>query len=364
MKKNIKFIGYIALTFLLTIFFLNLFLSVKTFSKEENRTLASKPKLQLSSIIDGSYFSSYNKYLEDQFWNKATWKSLKTKFEKFIGLKKIDNIYFGNNKLIEETVIPNEEFLNRRINNIKKLNQYYQNLNIVLIPNKIGIYYDEIDSSNVQKDLYDEFTSNFSDLFKINSFDVLINHKEEDIFYKTDHHYTTKSALYISEALYNKKIDYSKYIVNNSFYGTNANKIGYYNYSDTVELYIPNNDIKYYLTYNNEDTIYTSIYDKTKQYSYNPYEIFFGGNKSIIDIKTTSKNKEKLLLIKDSYANSFVPFILEEYQEIIIIDPRYYHNDLNNLINDKEITNIMLFYNMNTFFEDSSLDDLIENLKQ
>ena len=101
MKKNIKFIGYIALTFLLTIFFLNLFLPVKTFSKEENRTLASKPKLQLSSIIDGSYFSSYNKYLEDQFWNKATWKSLKTKFEKFIGLKKIDNIYFGNNKLIE-----------------------------------------------------------------------------------------------------------------------------------------------------------------------------------------------------------------------------------------------------------------------
>lgn len=224
--------------------------------------------------------------------------------------------------------------------------------------------FDEVDSSNVQKEIYDEFTNNFNDLFKMNSFDVLNNHKEEDIFYKTEHHYTTKAALYISEELYNKKIDYSKYIVNNSFYGTSANKIGYYNYSDTVELYVPNNDIKYYLTYNNEDTIYTSIYDKTKQYSYNPYEIFFGGNKSIIDIKTTSKNKEKLLLIKDSYANSFVPFILEEYQEIIIIDPRYYHDDLNNLINDKEITNIMLFYNMNTFFEDSSLDDLIENLKE
>ena len=86
-------------------------------------------------------------------------------------------------------------------------------------------------------------------------------------------------------------------------------------------------------------------------------------NNIIIDIRTNSESESKLLLIKDSYANSFIPFILNNYREIIVIDPRYYYEDINSLISDKQITNIMLYYNMNTFFEDTSLDDMIENIK-
>ena len=137
----------------------------------------------------------------------------------------------------------------------------------------------------------------------------------------------------------------------------------YYNIYDTVNIYVHNEEVSYYLTYNNDETEYTSIYDSSKQYSNDSYEIFFGGNKSIIDIRTNSESESKLLLIKDSYANSFIPFILNNYREIIVIDPRYYHEDINSLINDKQITDIMLYYNMNTFFEDTSLDDMIENIK-
>ncbi len=369
MKKNNYFIGYIALIFLLTIFFINLFSPSLTFSTEENRNLASKPKLNLDSVLDGSYSSSYNKYLEDQFFNRTMWKSLKTNFEKNIGLKKIDNIYFGKDtRLIEETSIPSAKFLKRRINNLEKFLDYYKDLNIefILVPNKIGIYNDEIGVKNRQREIYDNFIKNFDQkLFKVNCFDILSSHKNEYIYFNTDHHYTSLGAKYISESLYDKKdISYDKYIVNDSFYGTSAKKIAYYNKKDTLELYVPKEEVSYYLTYNNEEKEYTSIYDKSKQYSYNPYEIFFGGNKSIIDIRTTSPNEEKLLILKDSYANSFIPYILSNYREIIVVDPRYYYDDLNALIEDKQITNIMFYYSMNTFFEDTSLDDMLENIKE
>ncbi len=368
MKEKTYFIGYFTLIYLLTIFFINLFSPSLNFSEKENRPLASKPEMNVSNVTDGSYFTSYNKYIEDQFWNRTTWKSLKTNIEKTIGLKKIDNIYFGkNNRLIEEVVIPNDEFINRRVDNINKLQEYYSELNMdfVLIPNKVGIYYDEVSSSNKQKELYDEFISNFdNDLVKVNCFDILFSHKDENIFYNTDHHYTSLGAKYISESLYDKEnIEYSEYTVNNHFIGTSAKKIAYYNTYDTVNIYVPNEEVSYYLTYNNDEDEYTSIYDSSKQYSYDSYEIFFGGNKSIIDIRTNSESESKLLLIKDSYANSFIPFILNNYREIIVIDPRYYHEDINSLINDKQITDIMLYYNMNTFFEDTSLDDMIENIK-
>ena len=369
MKKHNYFIGWITLIFLLTIFFINFFSPTLTFSNQENRILASKPKLDFDSLLDGSYFSSYSKYLEDQFWNRTMWKSFKTSFEKKIGLKKIDHLYFGKDgRLIEEAIVPSDDFLTRRINNLTKFLDYYKDLNteFVLVPNKIGIYNEEIGVENKQKEIYHNFIKNFDpELFKVNCFDILNSHKEENIFYNTDHHYTSLAARYISESLYDKKeVTYDKYIVNDHFMGTSANKIAYYDKADIFELYVPKVDVSYYLTYSNEEKEYTSLYDKSKQYSYNPYEIFFGGNKSIIDIRTNSKKEEKLLILKDSYANSFIPFILSDYREIIVVDPRYYYDDINSLIEDKQITDILFFYSMNTFFEDTSLDDMIENTEK
>ena len=369
MKKKTHFFGWLTLIFLLTIFFMNFFSPDIKFSKEENRTMAQKPKMDAQGVWNGSYGSNYDAYMEDQFWNRSFWKRMKTKFEKTIGLKKIDNIYFGNDgRLIEEAVIPSEDFMKRRVENLKKFDTDYSKLNVqfLLIPNKIGIYYDEVGSKNLQEELYQKFTSNFrEDLFKINPFEILKEHKKEKIFYDTDHHYTTLAARYLSESFYDKKdVTYEEYTVNDHFVGTSANKIAYYEHADTVSLYVPKEEISYYVTYDGEEKEYTTIYDDQKQYSNNPYEIFFGGNHGKIEIQTNAEKENKLLLIKDSYANSFLPFILSEYREIIVIDPRYYYENIDEVIKDKQITDILLLYNMNTFFEDTSFDDMVENIKE
>ena len=72
-------------------------------------------------------------------------------------------------------------------------------------------------------------------------------------------------------------------------------------------------------------------------------------------IETPVKSSRRLLLIKDSYANCFVPFLTQHFREIVVIDPRYYFENINKLIKNEQITDVLFLYNANTFFEDRSL---------
>lgn len=66
------------------------------------------------------------------------------------------------------------------------------------------------------------------------------------------------------------------------------------------------------------------------------------------------------MVIKDSYANCFVPFLIPHYKEITMIDPRYYYEDVNKEIADSDIQDVLFLYNANTFFEDNSLSSIFE----
>ncbi|MEG0469487.1 MAG: hypothetical protein RR562_06215, partial [Longicatena sp.] len=91
---------------------------------------------------------------------------------------------------------------------------------------------------------------------------------------------------------------------------------------------------------------------------------FLSGNQPLIDISTTVENQRHLLLIKDSYANSFLSYLLPYYNQITIVDPRYYYEDLSQLIKDRSISDILFLYNANTFFSDTSLQSLLKDTQE
>ena len=88
------------------------------------------------------------------------------------------------------------------------------------------------------------------------------------------------------------------------------------------------------------------------------YQVFTGGNHPRINIKSMGDPERKLLLIKDSYANAMVPFLIFNYGEIEVIDLRYFTEDLDKVIKSKGITDILFLYNVNTFNEDDSILNL------
>ena len=85
------------------------------------------------------------------------------------------------------------------------------------------------------------------------------------------------------------------------------------------------------------------------------YTVFFGGNHALVEINTTAENGRNLLIFKDSYANSFVQFLLPYYERIVLVDPRYYYEDVGSLIKSEAITDVLFLYNENTFVDDNSL---------
>ena len=143
MKKNVYVIGWVLFVIFGFFFFTFILTSDKTFSKEENRTLTQKPKFTLTSFINNDYQKEYESYSSDQFPNRSFWMQIKTNTEKFLGVKKINGVYFGkDNMLISESASPSKDFIKRRIENILKLKNKYNDkyLELLLIPNKIRIY--------------------------------------------------------------------------------------------------------------------------------------------------------------------------------------------------------------------------------
>ena len=94
------------------------------------------------------------------------------------------------------------------------------------------------------------------------------------------------------------------------------------------------------------------------------YEVFFGGNHSRIDITTPADENKNLLIFKDSYANCFIPFLQPYFRSIIVIDPRYYYDDVDRLVTDNSITDILFLYNVDTFMTDTSLADVLEPMPE
>lgn len=87
--------------------------------------------------------------------------------------------------------------------------------------------------------------------------------------------------------------------------------------------------------------------------------MFCGGNYPELKIKTENLNGKNLLIIKDSFANEFLPFLVNDYENICVIDLRYFKNDINNYINSNNINEILFLYNIDSFSEDSNLKSLI-----
>ena len=85
------------------------------------------------------------------------------------------------------------------------------------------------------------------------------------------------------------------------------------------------------------------------------YTVFFGGNHALVKLEMLSDSDRVLLVLKDSYANCFVPFLIPDYKAIVMVDPRYYTGDLETLMSAEGVTEVLFMYNANTFSSDTAL---------
>ena len=196
----------------------------------------------------------------------------------------------------------------------------------------------------------------------------LWEHKGEDIFYRTDHHWTSLGAYYgytgLATALGYTPVplnDYTETVRSTAFYGTVFSSSGVrWVRPDTISTYVPDDGITVAShTYDNKgnpveeprqlyDTSFLSVKDK--------YSMFLGGNQPLGVVKNANNpDGPRLLIIRDSYADSLVPFLTPHFSEIHLLDLRYYKLSIADYIAQNGIDQALVLYSVPNFVTDSNL---------
>ena len=370
-KVQEQLVGIIFILILFLFLIINIIVPNKEKSVQENRMLATKPKFRLSSLISGDYDEKFEAYMDDQFVGRDMWRKLKVTVDRICGSRLENGVYIGRNgQLLEQIEVADENHLAANIKAIKSFSESQKKIPVrmMLVPDAANVLNHSLPALAKPEDQTQMFSMVRKDLGdSVEWIDVsteLNKHKTEKIYYKTDHHWTTLGAFYAFQAAApslgiegDLSGKYVSHAVSNSFNGMLASKSGVnLGEKEQIDIYVPTEeDTDLIVDYVDEGKRSTSLYDSSKLKEKDQYTIFLGGNSSLLDIRTVSTSTKRLLLVKDSFANSFIPFLTPYYREIVVVDPRYYSGTINDLMDSYRISEVLFLYSGNTFFKDNNI---------
>ena len=370
-KVQEKLVGIIFILTLFLFLIINVIVPDREKSVQENRMLATKPKFRLSSLISGDYDEKFEAYMDDQFVGRDMWRKLKVTVDRICGSRLENGVYIGRNgQLLEQIEVADENHLAANIKAIKSFSESQKKIPVrmMLVPDAANVLNHSLPALAKPEDQTQMFSMVRKDLGdSVEWIDVsteLNKHKTEKIYYKTDHHWTTLGAFYAFQAAApslgiegDLSGKYVSYAVSDSFNGMLASKSGVnLGEKEQIDIYVPTEeDTDLIIDYVDEGKRSTSLYDSSKLKEKDQYTVFLGGNSSLLDIRTVSTSTKRLLLVKDSFANSFIPFLTPYYREIVVVDPRYYSGTINDLMDSYRISEVLFLYSGNTFFKDNNI---------
>ncbi|RED75152.1 DHHW family protein [Cohnella phaseoli] len=382
MKKYDQ-IYYRALAILLLMFtgailVVNFLTPSNVFSESENRMLQQLPNFSLQTLRSGKFTSEFETYLSDQFMERDFWIGLKSDADRGMGKKESNGVYIGKDGyLIQKFSPPEKGDLKDRVKAIQAFDKATPGLRkyMMLVPTAAAVLEDKLPpyASGGNERVYWEKIkdSHLGDIRYIDVSPALEANKEQPIYYKTDHHWTTKGAFLAYRELSSpmsftpkNEEDFKIRQVTSQFYGSLYSKSGVRHIQpDSIELYYPISPGAISVNYVDEQQSADSMYAMENLEKKDKYTVFFNGNHGLIRITTDNTEGRRLLIVKDSYANSLIPFLTPHFSEIDVIDLRYYEGDVRKLTEDRQIHDMLIVYNTSTFFEDPSIKSLADSVE-
>ncbi len=340
------------------------------FSEFENKYLQQKPKLTIDTLFNNEYTPKYEKYINEQFLLRNKWIDIKSRIEFYLGKTENNGIVYGKeNYMFDKVQTINKEQLNRNIENIKKFIEKYNNVNITfaIVPNSYEILKEKLPYGlklfNQGEMIYDVYNklSVQSNVKVVDFIDALSSHKDEYIYYKTDHHWTSLGAYYSYVELMkslNKEYVKLEDLSSNEvewFLGTYFSKAKKFNSDYDKIIYYDINIEKMKIA----DKEYSDIYDYKKFKTRDKYAAFLYGNNDLTIITNKAsvdkENKSRILVFKDSFGNSFVPYLTYSYDEVYVLDLRFNSNKVSEIMGKYEFDDILIMYSANNFIEDINI---------
>ncbi|MDL2301292.1 hypothetical protein LJC58_02950 [Lachnospiraceae bacterium OttesenSCG-928-D06] len=365
-KRNALITVCFFCTIMLLFTIADFFTKDRIFSENENRVLASKPKATKETLLSGKYMEEYEDYVTDQFISRDTFIMIKTWGDIYLQKRAINGVYLSKDDYLIEQHLEEDIDKQKVADKIALLQALLEDYDgkVMLVPTADNILSDKLPVNAIyydQKELLQQVEEAVSTERVIDVYGVLEEHTEEYIYYRTDHHWTSLGAYYAYRqwAVSLKRIPYrldldNTVVVTEDFLGTLHSKVNIDVEADSIFMFPETTRRPVSIVYDfqaKSQSFYEEKYLETK----NKYGYFLDDTHAFMEIETQYPNGRVLFLIKDSYANSFIPLLMPHYEKIYVVDLRYYHNSLYDLIEQStqnEKFDLLVLYNCIHFIEE------------
>ena len=323
----------------------------RAFSENENRYLQLTPKLSWDTVMSGDFMEDMEEYTSDQIVFRDLWTATRSLLQRAEGKEDISGTYLGAEGRYFAKVT--EDSFNRAglEKNAGYIREFFaasgKSCRAMIVPSPAGVLRDMLPEN---APYYDE--AGAFERLDATLGGSLLDVREtladvEDPYYHTDHHWTTMGA----QAAYRRWAEVTGHAVREDalvcateeFRGTLYSKVLLPDSVYDSVYYAPEITAESVVCDGKDGT----LYDRDALARKDKYELFLGGNYGQCVITTGTENGKHLLLVKDSFANSFVPFLLGDYETVTMIDLRYFRGSMAELAAESddilvltEITNL------------------------
>lgn len=334
-------------------------------SEVENRTLAQKPEFSWAALKDGSYTAAVEEYFADQFPLRDEWTGLKARAEQLIGKHLFNGVYLCGDTLISKVEAPSDGLEEKNLGYVAQLaDKTEAPVYLGLIPSAAEVWSDLLPqgAENFDQAAYLDRAAELG-LPMVDFLGALETHAGESVFYRTDHHWTTLGAFYGANALLEamgkeplSQGDFAPETVTEDFNGTLYSTSGvHWLTPDTMEVWVEDAglEITSWRTGAPEPGV---LYDRSYLEQKDKYSAFLGGNQPLCVIRNeAAAGQGKLLLIRDSYSDALAPFLVQRFEEVHLLDARYYRAPASAYAADNAIDAVAVVYSVPNFITDRNL---------
>ena len=351
----------------------DLLMPSKNFSEFENRYLKQRPTLSWDGLMDNSYTQGYESFINDQFVLRNQWIDLKSKAETILLKVENNGIVYGRDEMMfEKYQTANEKQLQKNLGFLEEFAQGQEKLTFAIIPSAYEIYPEnlpyglgQVNQKGKIQELYERLDGKMQ---TIDLYPALTECKDDYIYYRTDHHWTTDGA-YLAYAQYCREKGLDPVNRNDltrkeveGFYGTYFNKSKKTSAQpDTLTYFeIPMESVVIDGTPIN-GAEKDGYLDAAQFEGRDKYAAFLYGNNGLTVLKGADDQNHpdekaaRILLIKDSFSNCFAPFLTYHYDEVYVVDLRSFPKGMTELLESTEFDDILIMYNFMNLESDTNL---------
>lgn len=332
------------------------------YSEREKRTLTQKPQFTIIDFVSGNFSDELDQYLTDQVPLRDDWVTLKTYMELAVGKRESGGVYIGKDKyLMDKFTSYSKKQLTANAAALAKLQKVLAeegiSMDTILVPVAAQVLTDKLPDYAPVADyaaILQVLTDTGVDTTDV--FSALAAHGSENIYYRTDHHWTSLGAYYTYCAwrgVEPNADEWTQEVLCTNFRGTTWNKVPL----PTVpaeEITAWYKHEYHNVSYNGGEYKTNSIYERKYLSGSDQYAVFLNSNQARTIISGSGRSG-KLLLIKDSYGNTFSQFPAEDYAEVHVLDLRFFKGDVAEYAKENGITDTLVLYGAQNFVKDTNL---------